>query len=132
MTNTDILNLTFLPLMRNTIPKAELAEKTIKIAQTIPDKKKREGCIASALAFSLEYLSQTQITQIMEVLQMSKFEKLYTVFVEYDRIERAKKLLKHGVAVEIIAESLEIEIGTIEELKEQLELESEENDDTDE
>ena len=132
LTNTDILNLTFLPLMRNTIPKAELAEKSIKIAQNIPDKNKRDGCIASTLAFSLEYLNKTQITRIMEGLQMSKFEKLYTVFVENAVIERTKNFLKNGVSEEIIAKSMEIDIDTVIALKEQLELESEENDDTEE
>jgi len=63
---------------------------------------------------------------------MSKFERLYTVFVENEKIQIAKRMLKNGEPVETIAKYTDLEIGTIEELKEQLELESEETDDANE
>ena len=88
--------------------------------------------MAPTFAFSFDYLNKTQIKRVMEGLNMSRYEKLYNVFVEYSAIQTAKKLLKNGVAIEIIADSTELEIGTIEELKEQLELESDENDSSDE
>jgi hypothetical protein len=126
LTNTDMLNLIFLPLMRNNIPKAELAEKSIKLAQTIPDKQKRDGCMASTFAFSFEYLNDTEIKRIMEVFKLSVFERAYNLLVEDYKIQTAKRMLKNGVAVEIIADSTELDIDTVTALKEQLE--SEEND----
>ena len=84
LTDIDMLNLVFLPLMRSTVPKKELAKKSIELAQTIPDNRKREACIASTIAFMEKYLDEDDIHSIMEVLKMSK---VIAIAIEEGRIE---------------------------------------------
>jgi hypothetical protein len=71
LTDTDMLNLIFLPLMRNTIIRSELAAKSIEIAQTIPDTNKRNACIAAAFAFASKYLNDNERDKLLEVLKMT-------------------------------------------------------------
>jgi predicted transposase/invertase (TIGR01784 family) len=127
LTDADMLNLIFLPLMRNDISKAKLAEKSIELANTIHDETKRNTCIASAFAFSLKYLSDEEITRILEVLRMMSLDTaaamLTDVAVEVvtkkQAIEIAKKLIKKGLSLEDIADSTGLEIADIKELQEQ-------------
>ena len=65
LSDTDILNLLFLPLMRNTAPRSELAANTIKIARTIPDTTKRNACIAAAFAFASRYLDRSEAEELL-------------------------------------------------------------------
>ena len=63
----DILNLVLLPLMKHTLPRRELAEKTIKLAQSIPDTTKRNACIAAAFAFGRAYLDEADAGKLLTV-----------------------------------------------------------------
>lgn len=102
--------------MRSDIPKAELAEKSIKLAQTISDRNKRDACIASAVAFMEKYLTDSERNNILGVLQMTNiFEKVITDEI----IKIAKKLIQEKVPIEVIAKSTELDIETIKALQEQ-------------
>ena len=124
LTDADMLNLIFLPLMRNDLSKKELAKKSIEFAQTIQDKNKRDVCIASAVAFMNKYLNSDEINNILEVLRMTD---IFTRLIVDDRIKIAKKLIQAQIPIEIIAVSTELDIDTIEALQEQID-EYEEND----
>jgi predicted transposase YdaD len=126
----DMLNLIFLPLMKNTVPRGELAVNTVKLAQTIPDTTKRNACVAAAFAFGSKYLKEKEIIKLLEVLKMTD---LFTAFIEEAveeatakatakaaaetvanrNIEIAKKLLKGGLAVTDIAEYTELDKSTV-------------------
>jgi uncharacterized protein YerC len=121
LTDTDMLNLMFLPLMRNSVPKKELAKKSVELAQTIPDKNKRDACIASAVAFMSKYLNENEISSILEVLKMTD---IMTRIITDEMIAVAKKLLKKGLSVSDISESTGLSIDTIEELQESEETEN--------
>ena len=54
---------------------------------------------------------------------MSRLEKLYIVFVEYEKTQIAKRMLKCGETVENIAYCTELDIETITELQKELETE---------
>ena len=118
LTDADIINLIFLPLMRNDIPKAELAEKSIKLAHTISDRTKREACVVSAFAFAIEYLGEIEINRILEVLKMTKLDRFFERMITNDRIEIAKKAIKKGLSSEDIVDLTELDIETIKELQE--------------
>jgi len=126
LTDNDILNLIFLPLIRNTIPKAELAKKSIELAQTIPDRTKSEACIASTISFAEKYLKdEAELNRIKEVARMTG---IFTSLLTDEMIEVAKKAIEKRISINDIADLTKLDIETIKELKEQLEQESEEND----
>jgi hypothetical protein len=118
LTDTDMLNLIFLPLMKNDIPKRELAEKSLRLAQTKQDKIKRDTCIASAFAFSLKYLNDDDITRILEVLKVANLETVLTRVITDERIEIAVKAIKKGLSLEDIADLTGLDIETVEALQE--------------
>ena len=117
LSDVDMLNLIFLPLMRNTIPKNELAAKSIELAQTIPDRTKRDACIASAVAFMSKYLNDDEIHGILEVLKMTDiWSKALTIAVNERDVEIAKKAIKKGLSKNDIADLTGLDIETIEAL----------------
>ena len=77
ITDIDMVNLIFLPLMRNTTARDELAENSIRLAQTIPDKTKRDTCILAAFAFGNKYLDETRLNRIKEALKMTNLAMIY-------------------------------------------------------
>ena len=132
LTDADILNLILLPLMRNNIPKDELAKKSIKLANTIQNRNKRDTCTASVFAFSSNYLTNTQIDELQrEVSKVNAFTDMMTRIVmdeiADDRVKIAKKMLAKNKSIEEIAEFTELDIDAIEALQEQLEQEDDDN-----
>ena len=70
LTDVDMLNLIFLPLMSNTIPRNELAVNSVKLAQTIQDTNKRNACLAASFAFASKYLKENELENLEEALNM--------------------------------------------------------------
>lgn len=118
LTDTDMLNLILLPLMKNDIPKYELTKKSVELAKTIEDKTKSDLCVASAIAFSSKYLSDDELKKIWEVFRMTD---VIGALIKEDRIEIAKKAIKKGLVLDDIADLTGLDIETIEELQEELE-----------
>ena len=128
LSEKDMLNLIFLPLMRHNIPKAELAKKSIELAKTISDRTKSEACIASTIAFAEKYLNEAEIKQIEEAFKMTGiFTRLLTEELTKEAEKIAIKLLKKGISVDDIADSTNLDVEAVKELQEQLEQEAEEN-----
>jgi hypothetical protein len=125
LSDTDMLNLIFLPLMRNTMPRRELAAKSIGLAQTIPDTTKRNACIAATFAFASRYLSDSESKNLLEVLKMPdlvvmlledavrKEKKKY----ETEITEIAKKMLKRGMSADAVVEDTGLEETAVERLQ---------------
>lgn len=129
LTDIDMLNIIFLPLMSSNIPKNKLAIKSVGLAQTIQDKNKRDVCIASAVAFMSRYLNDNEINSILEVLKMTDiWAKAITQVITEEKLEIAKKAIKKGLSLEDIADLTGVDIDTIKALKEQLEQETEQID----
>lgn len=120
LTDTDILNLILLPLMKHNIPRYELTKKSVELAKTIEDKTKRELCISSAIAFSSKYLSDNELKRIWEVFRMTD---VIGKLIKDELVEVAIKLLKRGIAINAISEDTGLDIETIETLQEELETE---------
>jgi len=117
----DILNLVLLPLMKHTLPRRELAEKTIKLAQSIPDATKRNACIAAAFAFGNAYLDDADTTKLLEVLKMSDLGVLLVRDSVINKAkEIAKKMLQRGMSIDAIAEDTGLDETTIKELQAEL------------
>jgi hypothetical protein len=125
LTDTDMLNLIFLPLMRSTIPRSELAVKSIKMALTIPDTNKRNACIAAAYAFACRYLSENECNKLLEVLEMKDMldiliERSLSNKEKNTLIAVAKKLLRRNIPIQYIAEDTGLDEPTINELQAEL------------
>jgi hypothetical protein len=125
LTDIDILNLIFLPLMKSNIPKFELAKKSIELAKMIEDERKQETCLVSAVAFSVKYLSEAEIIELWEGIKMvNVISKLireeYQQELQDERkkrdVELAKSLLD-VLAVEVIAKKFGMTVEEVEELK---------------
>jgi len=117
LTNTDILNLIFLPLMRHTIPQRELVEKSITLAQTISNTEKRNACTAAAFAFASKYLDKEYVNKLLEVLKVTD---LGTMLVEDKAIEIAKSMLKDMVNIAFISRHTGLDEYTVQRLQEEL------------
>ena len=104
LTDTDMLNLIFLPLLRSDIPKYELAEKSIELAKTIEDETKQDTCIASTVAFMERYLTNDEINKILEVVKMTRVANLLI----QEAVEEAVKETENKKAVEIAISLLDV------------------------
>ena len=125
LADIDMLNLVLLPLMRHTIPRKELAVKSIELAQTIPDITKRNACIAAAFAFASKYLEENEIDKLLEVLRMTDLGAMLVMDAvkdaEYNKdIEYAKKLLKRNTPIKIVIEDTSLDEPTIRRLQAEL------------
>ena len=125
LTDVDLMNLIFLPLMKHTLSKAELATKTIELAQTISDEAKRDICIASAVAFASKYLDDSEKRKLLEVLKMADLiDMIVADGIEKGKIEgkieTAKNALLKGSTVEFIADITGLDIFKIKQLQEEL------------
>ena len=118
LTDVDMLNLIFIPLMKHDIPKKELAIKSIEMAKTIEDTTKRQTCIGSIVAFASKYLNESDMKKIVEVFRMTD---VYKMIVNDREVEIATEALKEGLGIELIAKLTKLGVDTIESLKEQLE-----------
>ena len=118
LSDTDMLNIILLPLMRNTIPKAELAVKAVRLAQTIENKNKSDLCVASAIAFSSKYLNNDELSKIWEVFRMTD---VIGKLIKDEVIEIAKKAIRKGLSLDDISDLTNLDIAFIEELKEEVE-----------
>ena len=125
LTDVDMLNLIFLPLMSHSIPQFDLAVDTIKLAQTIPDTTRRNTCTAAAVAFANKYLGENKLNELLEVLNMTDvYEMIAEKYEKWASKKNstmiAKKLLKRGMSVEAVAEDTELDEATVKELQEEL------------
>ena len=119
LSELDTLNLVLLPLMKHTLSRMTLAEKSIKLAQSIPDIAKRNACIAAAFAFGKAYLDEADSGKLLEVLKMSNLGALLVIDTAKSI---AKKMLQRGMSISAIAEDTGLDEATIKELQAELEL----------
>jgi len=120
LTDTDMLNLIFLPLMRNTIPRGELAVNSVKLAQTITNTQKKNACTAAAFAFAHRYLNENELEKLKGAIRMTTLVDMVIEDAIKDKaIETAKWLLKQGMSIIKISEGT----GLSEEIIEQLQAE---------
>ena len=117
LSDEDLLNLIFLPLMKTNIPKDELAGKSIRMAQSIPDENKRNTCIASIFAFASKYLKDEDLNKLLEAIKMSD---LATMLITERNIEIAKKALREGAEMQFVQKITDLDISTIQRLKDEL------------
>ena len=125
LTDVDLMNLIFLPLMKHTLSKAELATKTVELAQTISDETKRDICIASAVAFASKYLNDSEKRKLMEVIRMAD---LIDMIVEESvekgklegKLETAQNALLKGFSIDDIMAITGLAADRIKELQQEV------------
>ena len=113
LSDTDILKLVLLPLMNHTLPWHDLATNTIELAKKIPDKQKKNACIAAAFGFASKYLDDEKLNNLREVLEMTE---LVESFMMDEKIETIKVALKEGLPIASIARITRLEESKIKEL----------------
>jgi len=124
LSDVDMLNLVLLPLMKHTIPRKELAAKSIKLAQAIPDATKRNACIAAAFAFASKYLNEDETKRLLEVLKMTDLGVMLVMDAVNERdIEIVKNSLNEGIPIRSISRITGIDEATIRRLQAELDIE---------
>ncbi|PNR95869.1 hypothetical protein [Petrotoga olearia] len=137
LTKKDLMDLVFLPLMRNEKSEEEVTKDAFELAIKIPDENQKEMVIGSLLGFSDSYVRDEYINELKEVIRMTKIgtslfeegfeegEKELTIKILNKRFgRRLTEELKDRIreadkkAIDYIGDNL-LEI-TIEELKELL------------
>lgn len=129
LTDIDIMSLCLLPLMRNDMPRGELAVNSIRLALTITDKAKRDACISSAYALAERYLGAVDITNIKGLLKMSNILVEYIAGEVEGKVEAklsaklsnvAKSLLQDGMSVEAVSKHTELTVETIRQIQSEM------------
>ncbi|GHU58330.1 hypothetical protein AGMMS49975_24840 [Clostridia bacterium] len=129
ITDNDIQNLIFLPLMKSTIPKDDIALQAADLAQTITDSEKRDLCIAAVIAFGEKYLKKATIRKLMEVLEMGSAVAEYLEERFAEREEKAeekafekmaKNALRKGITIDVISEITGLDLSVIKRLQSEL------------
>ncbi|PNS00107.1 hypothetical protein X927_03670 [Petrotoga mexicana DSM 14811] len=94
LTDKDLMDLVFLPLMRNEKSEEEVTKDVFELAIKIPDENKREAVIGSLLGFSDSYVRDEYINELKEVIPMTKIgTSLFEEGVEEGEKELTIKIL---------------------------------------
>ena len=138
LTDIDMLNLIFLPLMSHELPREEIATKSVQLAKNIEDTQKRNACIASVFAFASKYLEEENINNLLEVIKMTDLATLLLRDAIEESMEKgiekgmekgmekgkqardtevAKSMLIDGLDVEFIRKYTGLSVKQIEKLK---------------
>jgi len=122
LNDKDILNLLFLPLMKNSVPREELAIKSIEMAKTIPDSTKRELCMATAFAFASSYLTESQSKNILEVLKMGGhlFDLIANEGKKEAQMEFAREMLRAGETIYRVMQYAKLDKETVIQLQKEV------------
>jgi hypothetical protein len=101
----DMLKLIFLPVMKHSIDRGELAAKSVQLAKQIPDTVKRNACVAAAYVFGSKYLNEVGLIKMKEALKMvDLISELITEGEEKRAAIIAKKLLARGFSIDAVVE----------------------------
>ena len=117
LTDTDMLNLVLLPLMRNSVSRKDLATKSIELAQSIPDTTKRNACVAAAFAFASKYLDEADREKLLEVLRVTD---LVEMLVMDNSIEIAKNALREGATIAFVSKITELDESIVKRLQQEV------------
>jgi hypothetical protein len=122
LADVDLLNLVLLPLMKHTMPRRELAENTIKLAQKIPDEAKRDAFIAAAYAFTSKHLNETDRLKLLEVLRMCDVLERYVDGRIDEKLNEgisavAKNFLRDRFPLDLVVRNTGLDIKTVKRLK---------------
>jgi len=128
LTDVDLLNLVLLPLMKHTMPRRELAENTIRLAQKIPDETKRDACIAATYAFTSKHLNEVDRLKLLEVLRMCDVLERYVdgridEKVNESKNEIAKNLLRDRFPTDLVVRHTGLNIKLVQRLKNEIDSE---------
>jgi hypothetical protein len=94
LTDKDLMDLVFLPLMRNEKSEEEVTKDVFELAIKIPDEDKKEAVIGSLLGFSDSYVRDEYINELKEVIRMTKIgTSLFEEGVEEGEKELTIKIL---------------------------------------
>jgi hypothetical protein len=114
VTDADMLNLIFLPLMKHTIESGELAVKSVQLALQIPDTTKRNACIAAAFAFGSKFLNDMDMENLKGALKMTDLAEM---IIEDKLVEIARGMLKDKVSIDFVSRHTGLDETTVRDLQ---------------
>jgi len=118
LTDKDLMDLVFLPLMRNEKSEEEVTKEALELAIEIPDENKKEAVIGSLLGFSDNYVREEYLNKLKEVIRMTKIgASLFEEGVEKGKREGERKG-KIEFAIRILSKRLGNQLT--EEIKEKI------------
>jgi len=98
LTKKDLMDLVFLPLMRNEKSEEEVTKDVFELAIKIPDEDKKEAVIGSLLGFSDSYVRDEYLNKLKEVIRMTKIGA--SLFEE--GVEKGERKGEREVIIEIL------------------------------
>ena len=130
LSKLDILNLVFLPLMKTSGSREDMAINAVELAAKIPELETKNFCTGAIIGVAYKFISKNVIEKLKEAFRMNwiveefrkegKEEGIKEGIKEGElnsKIEVAKKLLERGNDIDTIAEITELPKGEIEKLK---------------
>jgi len=103
--------------MKHTIPPQELAENTIKLAQSISNPVLQEACVAAAIGFASKFLNEADLEKLKGVAKMAD---LVMMVVNDELIEIAKDMIRDNEPMDKIIKYSRLDEATIKKLQEEL------------
>jgi len=121
LSDLDMLNLIYLPLMRTDMPRYELAAKSVLLAQTIPNDTKRNACIAAAFVFASRFLEKDEADMILKEVKMIDLVELLVkdavdIALKEQEIKIALSFIQRGTPIKTVSEIIGIEVPVLEQL----------------
>jgi predicted transposase YdaD len=130
LSDLDMMNLSLLMMMRNSRPIAEVAVKSVELAKTITDTRKRSTCLAAVYTLASRYLTAHQLKTLTEVLERldvlmeiysKKMEEIETKGeargeargIALQSMRVAKKLLEKNLTDEEIADATSLDVSEV-------------------
>jgi predicted transposase/invertase (TIGR01784 family) len=121
LSQKDVLNLIFLPLMGSDVNRSEIAISAVELAKRLTDSDQKMFCIGGIIGISDKFIEKEYVKKLKEVLKMTKvavaireealeegieqgIERGIEQGIEMDKKEIAIKLLRRGMDIETIAE----------------------------
>ena len=125
LTNKEILDLIFTPIMGGKLTKEKKIVRALKISRDCPADKE-ENIQSMLYTFALKFLDSDQLEEVKEVLKMTKLGEMLKDEGRQEgrqeaRINIARKLLKERLLTkEQIAENIGLSLETLQEIEEEL------------
>jgi predicted transposase/invertase (TIGR01784 family) len=113
LSQKDVLNLIFLPLMGSDVNRSEIAISAVELAKRLTDSDQKMFCIGGIIGISDKFIEKEYVKKLKEVLKMTKvavaireeaLEQGIEQGIKMDKKQIAIKLLRRGMDIETIAE----------------------------
>ncbi len=115
LTDRDRLNLIFLPLMKSSTDKNEMAINAVELASKVEDDNEKMLYIGAIVGISDKFISKEYILKLKERLRMTR---VGMELIKEGRVADANKMIKKGFTIDDIVEITELKREEVQKLYE--------------